>query len=513
VRQRALLRHRRSTRPIPYDALQRVAQASNAVGNTSNTYFQWKTTTTDANDHIKDYTKDAFGNLASVAEHTATLLTTTYTYDPLNDLATTTDALGNVRNFTYDGLGRRTAAQDLHAVGHATFGTWNYTYDDAGNVTSQTDPKNQTVNRTYDALNRMLTEDYSGQAGIEVTNTHDSCTNGIGQLCTASSTGAKTSNAYDILGRVTTATTTVSNTSYAMSYAYDRNGDITNTTYPNGSQMSVTYGTAGLPSYIQRKPSGGSWSNIVSTYLYSPQSQVQYILYGNAASSTYFYDASNLYRLSKLQTASNGVSIQNFSYTYDHVDNITSLANTASSTADASTNFTYDELNRLLTASTTNASSTPYPYTYTYDALGNILSFASAVAASTNAGTTSPTILDTLDVGVHNAVNVTSDSMTYNVPAGGTNDVEFVLFASGASTTATQNGTTMHCANAGTPGTRTLDMGYCYLTTATSGTLTPSLSAQSSITYFLFTLQNAVQTNPIDVTNFHRILPTSRQTT
>ena len=141
------------------------------------------------------------------------IATTTYAYDALNNLASTTDSMGNVRHFSYDGLGRRTSAEDFHEVGDGTFGTWSFTYDDQGNVTSQTDPKGQVVNRTYDALNRMLTEDYTGEAGTEVTNTYDSCTNGIGRLCSASSTSAISTSAYDILGRQISATTTVLGTS------------------------------------------------------------------------------------------------------------------------------------------------------------------------------------------------------------------------------------------------------------------------------------------------------------
>jgi YD repeat-containing protein len=90
-----------------YDALQRVTKISNAVGNTTNTYYQWKTTTVDPDSNSKDSVVDAFGNLVNVVEHGASLATTTYSYDVLNNLSTTTDALGNVRHFTYDGLTNR----------------------------------------------------------------------------------------------------------------------------------------------------------------------------------------------------------------------------------------------------------------------------------------------------------------------------------------------------------------------------------------------------------------------
>ena len=126
------------------------------------------------NGKLKDYTKDAYGNLATVVEHnSSTLATTTYAYDLNNNLATSTDALGNIRKFTYDGLSCQLTAQDLHASADTTYGTTTYAYDDAGNMTQRIDPRGQTTNFTYDSLNRPLTEDYTGQSGTEETYAYD----------------------------------------------------------------------------------------------------------------------------------------------------------------------------------------------------------------------------------------------------------------------------------------------------------------------------------------------------
>jgi YD repeat-containing protein len=212
-----------------YDPLQRPLTISNAVGTMNDTYSKWTTTTSDPNGHIKDYILDAFGNLATVVEHlTSSNSTTTYSYDVLNNLATTTDGLSNVRHFTYDGLNRRLTSQDLHASSDTTYGTSTYAYDNQGNLTSETTPNGKTITRTYDTLGRRLTESVSGLTGNQITLTYDSCTNGIGYLCIAWSTSALTTNLYDILGNVVSATTTVSNLSYNMAYGYDRQGNVTN---------------------------------------------------------------------------------------------------------------------------------------------------------------------------------------------------------------------------------------------------------------------------------------------
>src|SRR5262249_19248603 len=98
-----------------YDPLQRVLAVANAVGTTSNTYANWKTTITDARGNPEDEISDAYGNLIQVNEYNgSSTYSTYYTYDGLKDLTNITDALNNIRNFTYDGLGRRLTSQDLH---------------------------------------------------------------------------------------------------------------------------------------------------------------------------------------------------------------------------------------------------------------------------------------------------------------------------------------------------------------------------------------------------------------
>jgi YD repeat-containing protein len=254
-----------------YDALSRPTQISNAVGTTTNTYANWKITTTDANGKLKDSIKDGFGNLLNVVEHLSTgNATTTYSWDGKNNLLGITDAMSNVRNFTYDGLNRQLTAQDLHASGDATYGSYTYVYDDTNNLTQKVDPKSQTINYTYDALNRVLTEDYTGSGGTEVTYVYDTGTYGKGRLSTASSTDAKITNTYNALGGIKISTTTVAGTSYATTYDYDRQGNQTTITYPDSSQVSYIYSSAGLLDKTLKKESGETlFSNVVSSTDYS----------------------------------------------------------------------------------------------------------------------------------------------------------------------------------------------------------------------------------------------------
>ncbi len=287
-----------------YDALQRVSTTTNAVGSTGNAYNGWTLSVIDPNGKIKDYIKDAYDNLSSVVEHaTSSTYTTAYTWDLNKNLTKITDALGNVRNFTYDGVNRRLTAQDLHDSTDVTFGSWSYTYDDVGNLTQQIDPKSQTVNFTYDSLNRQKTEDYTGQAGTEITYTYDSCLDGKGRLCNWVSSSASSTMQYNPIGLVKQETRTIGK-DYSVNYSYDRQGNIASTTYPDGSQVQNIYNSAGHVSAIQRKESTDSnFTNVVSSIDYSPLGQPSYLLWNNGATTVNTYDLSKLYRLTRKYTS------------------------------------------------------------------------------------------------------------------------------------------------------------------------------------------------------------------
>lgn len=66
--------------------------------------------------------------------------------------------------------------------------------------------------------------------------------------------------------------------------------------------------------------------------------------------------------------------IQNSTFTYDAVGNITQIADASETLTSHTTVYSYDDLHRLVTASTTLATSTPYSHSYAYDRLGNLTS-------------------------------------------------------------------------------------------------------------------------------------------
>lgn len=359
-----------------YDAAGRVTVMANVVGSTTNTYDDWVTTTIDPKGNVRRHYQDAYGNLIQVDEVNGSTYVTRYSYNGLGALTAITDAAGNVRSFTYDGLGRRLTAQDLHAPADATFGTWQYVYDNVGNLTSRTDAKSQVTLYTYDDVNRMLIEDYQGQVGTEVTYIYDTCPNGVGRLCTVTSTGATEAKQYNALGQLTRDTKTMSATAYPTDYTYDWQGNQLTITNPDSSIVKYVYNPAGQLEQVQRKEAAdGAFTNVVTNFDYGSAGGVVSQVDANGVTTTNTYDAAELYRLRrKLTVTSGGTKLQDTTYTYDAVGNISRIVDASQTNSAKTVDYTYDALNRLLTAVTTGAANGQnYSEAYTYDAIGNIL--------------------------------------------------------------------------------------------------------------------------------------------
>jgi YD repeat-containing protein len=326
-----------------YDALGRPLRVTNPdASHIDRTFYHWQVTETDENGHPKSYSFDASQRLKQVIENNGgALYSTNYTYDPLGELVGINDHLGNVTTISYDSLGRKTGMTD------PDMGTWGYGYDSVGNLISQTDARGITTSITYDELNRKKVINYPNSTDIQFT--YDNPT--IGTLSQVID-GAGTANyQYDQRLRKVQESRTMDSNTWTTQWTYDSMDRITSMTYPDNQIVQFNYNAQGKLAGI----SG------IAAMNYNANGQVTQKNYANGKSTTYVYHPSNL-RLTSLATS----GIQNFTYTYDSVGNIKSIAD---GIAGKTENFAYDDLDRL-----TSAGDSGYSLQYQYNAIGNMTS-------------------------------------------------------------------------------------------------------------------------------------------
>ncbi|MEK7855186.1 MAG: LamG-like jellyroll fold domain-containing protein, partial [Acidobacteriota bacterium] len=196
-----------------YDALNRPTTITAPTGTTTYAYQNWSATTTDANNHKKRHTSDAYGRLTTVDEYTNananTYVTTTYAYDTVGNLTKITDAEGNARNFTYDSLNRQLTNELAHKPSQQA-SIYYYVYDANGNRTQESDPNGKIANYTYDSLNRLTMKDDPATATIaETVYTYDTAANGKGKVTSITTPDKKEEYQYTKQGQVSSKKETV----------------------------------------------------------------------------------------------------------------------------------------------------------------------------------------------------------------------------------------------------------------------------------------------------------------
>jgi RHS repeat-associated protein len=352
-----------------YDGLDRPISVSTIFGATTNQYGFWAATSTDPLGNIHAVLVDPHGRIIEARDMIGTALARTrYWYSSIW-MTRLIDAANSTRNFTYDMLGRRTGAEDVHASGDAVFGFTTSSYDAASNLVGEKTPKGDIVAYAYDALNRVTSEKVNNSPNPSAAYAYDACANGVGRMCQAANANATTSYAYDVLGRVAQETRIVDGQSFVTAYAYDRQGNILSQTV-NGKQTVYAYNNAGQVGSITE-----SGQPIVSGIQYAPTGNVSAMSFANGVTAANTYDPAQRYRLTQKQTtAVGGALLQHISYGYNAIGNITSLIDASHTSSSKQVSYVYDTVSRLTQAAATLVGAgANYTQNFTYNAVGNIL--------------------------------------------------------------------------------------------------------------------------------------------
>jgi RHS repeat-associated protein len=404
--------------------------STNGLGD-DRTWLQTTVTDPDGNEHLSY--ADSRGNRVGVQEFntigTATALstlTTTYGYDPLDQLLSVTDANGNVTTSAYDTVGRTVTLTSPDS------GQLESRFDLAGNMKEKQTPvlraARQTIqyNYNFDRLQGITYPTsppvtYTYGASTETGDAHGNVAGRIKQVVFDNGSEARS---YDHLGNVIQTQTTLNRMStttglpasitFPMQYTYDWLGRMQTMTFPNWIDQSykILAGPGELITYKYNH--GGNIDNITGfdqtpnpqqtstprnyNYLnhigYNEFEQRTVLVNGNGIFNNYGYDAPTR-RLVSINASANGsleqqqklgpVPFHNLHYTYDKVGNITEMINNVSVqpglnagvfVGPLDVKYTYDDLYQLRSMTAKYRGNVAYGYqysnAYTYDAIGNM---------------------------------------------------------------------------------------------------------------------------------------------
>ncbi|WP_422015286.1 RHS repeat-associated core domain-containing protein [Roseateles sp.] len=288
-----------------------------------------------------------------------------YYYDPMDQLTQVTDPNGRVTSYTVDKLGR-TSSVSSPSTGTTSFGS-----DAWGRVTSETRPNGVSLSYTYDAGSRPATR---SSGGVTETFTYDSCSNGVGKLCSMTYAAGSTAYSYDSSGNLTQQTQTIGGVSNTVSWGYDSLGRVTSLTYPNGLVLTYQYDGYGRLARIL----SNQWSTVIDNLLYQASASGPYAWkWGNGDKRGFTQDTDA--RLYKLE--SSGTQSLTFGYTSnDLISSITDGINPA-----LNSGFTWDGSGRLKVLTRSNGDN----QNVDYDNSGNRTSHIRAGTGNTYSYATS----------------------------------------------------------------------------------------------------------------------------
>ncbi|MDN5647460.1 MAG: DUF6531 domain-containing protein [Acinetobacter sp.] len=297
-----------------YDGNGNVIKQSNALG------------------QVKTFSYDAMGRLLTEGQPDGSIVR--YTWDSLGNLTSVTDPAGNTITYSYNGFGE-VLTQKSPATGQTS-----YTYDNDGNLISLTRADGSVTNYSYDALNRKTQAKTEGQVQVW---RYDDCTFGIGRLCATSDGVTGKGYGYTKSGQLTVQVTKIDGTEYNYYWLYDDYDRV----FQEGHELIFNsvyiYDELNRVKEVIFKFDTDIIITVVSNILYEPYGGVKSWTYGNGLTEKRSYDQD--YRLTGIRG-----NLQNYDYSYNSNDWITQVKDVVDDSKSLS--HEYDAMGRLLGSST-----------------------------------------------------------------------------------------------------------------------------------------------------------------
>ena len=275
-------------------------------------------------------TYDSFGNMTKMSVGTQWLVQNTY---GAKNGALTRQLMANGAyiDYSYDDLGRmiqkQTSAGD----------SYNYQYTGDGQLGFMSDERDQTnYQYAYDTMGRLIRTTRSGAQTFQ------------GQYT------------YDTVNRITKINYNIPDVVDNEYAGYYYNDDANNTDIPVGSIRTMSMFSKAWLTYTY-DPFGRQSARGIAGILTEENS---FLNGANTGETTSIISGKKI-------TNSTGTTLNNFTYAFDALGNITTAQDTV---AGERTDYTYDVQGQLLTAKNYHGPTLTKSYTYTYDTYGNIRS-------------------------------------------------------------------------------------------------------------------------------------------
>jgi RHS repeat-associated protein len=299
------------------------------------------------------YTYDLNNNLMQVASLAVTPnQTRSYTYDMLSRVTSTTTPESGTTNFYYTASGGPLCSGDATAVCRRTDArsvTTTYTYDVLNRLTStsynDSNPNTPTVKYGYDA---------AALSGCATAPPSLTIQNGYGQRTSMCDGSGATTWSFDSVGNVLTEKRTINSQTKTINYAYNLDGTIYTLQYPGTRTLTYTEGNAQRMTVAADSANTNYAKAPTTVAMYAPTGGLSSVVHGYVsggfAGITESYSYNNRLEVTAIQATSSAGTPLNLSYSYVTGNNGNVATQTNNATVGRTQNYTYDSLSRLLTA-------------------------------------------------------------------------------------------------------------------------------------------------------------------
>ena len=349
------------SRKMFFDGMGRPLDVRNYNGGVSSAEFTpFEITTFDANDNTPAHPNyntprreqvDVWNHRTSVIESNSDgiLTTTNFAVGLFGELLELFDDSGSICTYTYDLRGNRLK------VNHRDAGQREQWFDSHNDIIRTSDAKDNIVIPLRDSEGRITRVEHNGTV-VETFVYDDTLDEADGRLVEANYINGKQQFHYNLRGFLEHHTITVDNEEFTLAYEANDMGHQTAIIYPDGTRQTREYTRNGLVESID---------GIVDAIKYNARNLPIRIEFSNGITTTIEYEPGIGHVRHQHTLAPNGTVLENVTFSYDELMQITGRTNTAPGAQHEAT-YEYDVLNQLKHVLGSNEVNDDYRLDYTY---------------------------------------------------------------------------------------------------------------------------------------------------